>query len=107
MTICCKPYRAQAIRNLKLTPEEAGYFVFTGENTNTTYNPEDEKINILFKDGQCPGHLPGRQCPDQPEPVFRSEKILYLLSCVRNPVNDCFHSKQINICNFLQRRSRD
>lgn len=43
--------RAQAIRKLKLTPEEAGYFVFTGENTNTTYNPEDEKINILFKDG--------------------------------------------------------
>src|SRR5450631_984671 len=31
--------------------EEAGYFVFTGEATNTTYDPSDERINILFKDG--------------------------------------------------------
>lgn len=31
--------------------EETGYFVFTGEAINTTYNLEDEKINILFKDG--------------------------------------------------------
>ncbi|HEX6846049.1 MAG TPA: phosphohydrolase, partial [Chitinophagaceae bacterium] len=29
----------------------ADYFVFTGEAINTTYNPEDERINILFKDG--------------------------------------------------------
>jgi len=31
--------------------EEARYFVFTGQAVNTTYNPADEKINILFKDG--------------------------------------------------------
>ncbi len=31
--------------------EEAGYFVFTGEAMNTTYDPSDERINILFKDG--------------------------------------------------------
>lgn len=36
---------------LGLTEEEAGYFVFTGEASNTTYDPADEKINILFKDG--------------------------------------------------------
>ncbi|MBC7874021.1 MAG: HD domain-containing protein, partial [Ferruginibacter sp.] len=36
---------------LGLSKEEAGYFVFTGEATNTTYNPGDERINILFKDG--------------------------------------------------------
>ncbi|MCG2614423.1 HD domain-containing protein [Terrimonas sp. NA20] len=37
---------------LGFTPEEvANYFVFTGEASNTTYNPADEKINILFKDG--------------------------------------------------------
>src|SRR4030095_12737460 len=34
-----------------ISTEEANYFVFTGEAMNTTYNPEDEKINILFKDG--------------------------------------------------------
>jgi HD superfamily phosphohydrolase len=31
---------------------EASYFVFAGEAANTTYNPGDERINILFKDGQ-------------------------------------------------------
>jgi uncharacterized protein len=44
-------HRDHAIRTLGLTKEEAGYFAFTGEHANTTYNPEDEKINILFKDG--------------------------------------------------------
>jgi HD superfamily phosphohydrolase len=43
-------HRSRAIRKLDLDPAEAAYFVFTGEHTNTTYNPEDEKINILFKD---------------------------------------------------------
>ncbi|PZR22584.1 MAG: phosphohydrolase [Citrobacter freundii] len=37
---------------LELTEAEvAEYFVFTGEASNTTYNPSDERINILFKDG--------------------------------------------------------
>lgn len=37
---------------LELSEEEtAEYFVFTGEASNTTYNPADERINILFKDG--------------------------------------------------------
>lgn len=31
--------------------EEAGYLVFTGQAENTTYDPSDEKINILFKNG--------------------------------------------------------
>src|SRR5258708_1279109 len=38
-------------RQLSLTMEEPGYFVFTGQTTNTTYDPSDEKINILFKNG--------------------------------------------------------
>jgi uncharacterized protein len=38
-------------RQLSISPEEAGYFVFTGQAVNTTYNPLDEKINILFRDG--------------------------------------------------------
>jgi HD superfamily phosphohydrolase len=36
---------------LNITEQDAAYFVFTGEHTNTTYNATDEKINILFKDG--------------------------------------------------------
>jgi HD superfamily phosphohydrolase len=35
---------------LKLTEEEASYFVFTGEAMNTTYNPYDEHIRVLYKD---------------------------------------------------------
>ncbi len=34
-----------------LSEEEAGYFCFTGEASNTTYQKADERINILFKDG--------------------------------------------------------
>jgi uncharacterized protein len=36
---------------LNITEAEARYFVFTGEAANTTYNPLDEHINVLFKDG--------------------------------------------------------
>lgn len=43
--------RASAARRLNLTPAEAEYFVFTGEAVNTTYNPYDEHIRVLFKDG--------------------------------------------------------
>jgi HD superfamily phosphohydrolase len=43
--------RRQVAQNLKITEEEASNFVFTGEAVNTTYNPFDERIKILFKDG--------------------------------------------------------
>jgi len=36
---------------MQISEKEAGYFVFTGEAVNTTYDPTDERINILFKDG--------------------------------------------------------
>jgi HD superfamily phosphohydrolase len=36
---------------LNITERESRYFIFTGEAENTTYNPTEEKINILFKDG--------------------------------------------------------
>jgi HD superfamily phosphohydrolase len=36
---------------LQLTEDEVRYFVFTGIASNTTYDPADERINILFKDG--------------------------------------------------------
>jgi hypothetical protein len=41
----------EAMDKLGITTNEADYFVFTGTTSNTTYNPEDERINILFKDG--------------------------------------------------------
>ena len=43
--------RAGISNALSIGPAEARYFVFAGEATNTTYNPADEKINILFKNG--------------------------------------------------------
>lgn len=43
--------RNDAALKMKLSTEEASYFVFTGEAVNTTYNPFDEHINILYKDG--------------------------------------------------------
>ncbi len=39
-------------QQLSLSPEETSYLVFTGEAVNRTYNPNNEKINIFFKDGQ-------------------------------------------------------
>jgi hypothetical protein len=41
----------EACEKLGISLEEADYFVFTGEASNTTYNPGDERINILYKDG--------------------------------------------------------
>ena len=41
----------EACEKLNISEKEAAYFVFTGEASNTTYDPGDERINILFKDG--------------------------------------------------------
>jgi uncharacterized protein len=38
-------------KRLGISPKEASYLTFTGEAVNTTYNPYDERIKILFKDG--------------------------------------------------------
>jgi HD superfamily phosphohydrolase len=46
-----KAKQLEAQELLGITAEETRYFVFTGEASNTTYNPGDERINILFKDG--------------------------------------------------------
>ena len=43
--------RKEACEKLGISEKESAYFVFTGEASNTTYNPGDERINILFKDG--------------------------------------------------------
>ena len=41
----------EASNKLGISEKESEYFVFTGEASNTTYNPGDERINILYKDG--------------------------------------------------------
>ncbi|MBC7904443.1 MAG: HD domain-containing protein, partial [Gemmatimonadaceae bacterium] len=42
--------RKEAAKKLGITELESKYIVFTGEAINTTYNPAEERINILFKD---------------------------------------------------------
>ena len=36
---------------LAISKEDASFLVFTGEAENSLYNPYDERINILFRDG--------------------------------------------------------
>jgi hypothetical protein len=43
--------RREVSGKLGIAKEDAGYLVFTGQAANTTYDPGDEKINILFRDG--------------------------------------------------------
>jgi HD superfamily phosphohydrolase len=43
--------RKDVAQKLGISETEAAYFVFTGEAVNTTYNPYDEHICILYKDG--------------------------------------------------------
>ena len=41
----------EAMQKMNISAEEASWLVFTGVATGSTYNFEDERINILFKDG--------------------------------------------------------
>ncbi len=43
--------RKEVAHKLGISETEAAYFVFTGDAVNTTYNPSDEHIKILYKDG--------------------------------------------------------
>lgn len=43
--------RQTILRQIKVSEKDLHYLVFTGETENTTYNPSDERIQILFKDG--------------------------------------------------------
>jgi uncharacterized protein len=42
---------AKVSRMLQISSHEASYLVFKGEAVNTTYNPNDERIKVLFKNG--------------------------------------------------------
>ncbi len=41
----------EAMQKLNISAEDAAWLVFTGEASGSTYNFEEEQINILFKDG--------------------------------------------------------
>ncbi|MBS1748833.1 MAG: HD domain-containing protein [Bacteroidetes bacterium] len=43
--------RKATMEKLRVSEPESAYLAFTGEAENRTYNPYNEKINILFKDG--------------------------------------------------------
>jgi HD superfamily phosphohydrolase len=43
--------RNRICQQMEIDPQDCHYFFFSGEAENTTYNPREEKINILFKDG--------------------------------------------------------
>ena len=44
--------RASIAHSSSLSQEDASFLVFTGEAENSLYNPNNERINILFKDGK-------------------------------------------------------
>lgn len=44
--------KKRMMEQLNINEKDASYLVFTGEAVNRTYNPYNEKINILFKDGK-------------------------------------------------------
>ncbi len=50
-----QPLRNKVCERLDISEAEARYLVFTGEAVNTTYDPHEERINILFKDGTVRG----------------------------------------------------
>jgi HD superfamily phosphohydrolase len=43
--------RKEIAEQLGISQEDANFLVFTGEAENSLYNPNNERINILFKDG--------------------------------------------------------
>jgi HD superfamily phosphohydrolase len=46
-----KTIKEKICNTLNIAENEAEYYVFSGETINTTYDPTEESINILFKDG--------------------------------------------------------
>ena len=46
-----KEAKNRICEQMQLTEQEADYFVLAGQAENTTYDTRDERINILFKDG--------------------------------------------------------
>ncbi|HEY8399339.1 MAG TPA: HD domain-containing protein [Flavihumibacter sp.] len=44
--------RTKLLEQTGFTPAELDYFAFSGETSNTTYDPQEERIQVLFKDGR-------------------------------------------------------
>lgn len=47
----CSIYKERALKKFKIKPEDLHYFVFTGNISNSAYNPQSEPIKILNRDG--------------------------------------------------------
>lgn len=47
--------RNRICAQLNISEADCHYFLFSGEAVNTTYDPHEERINILFKDGSVKG----------------------------------------------------
>jgi hypothetical protein len=58
--------------------EETDYFVFKGEITNSAYNTEEERINILMKNGEV---LDIREASDQLRLSVLSESVKKYFYC--------------------------
>jgi hypothetical protein len=46
-----KEKRQELMHALQIGPEDVSFLAFTGQAQNSLYNPDDERINILFRDG--------------------------------------------------------
>lgn len=46
-----KEKRQELMNALQIGPEDVSFLAFTGQAQNSLYNPDDERINILFRDG--------------------------------------------------------
>jgi prepilin-type processing-associated H-X9-DG protein len=45
-------HREKVAADNQITQEDAAFLVFTGEAENSLYDPHNERINILFRDGR-------------------------------------------------------
>jgi HD superfamily phosphohydrolase len=50
-TCTIEKLKTKVSQKLGISMDEARYLVFSGQAVNTTYDPADERINILFRDG--------------------------------------------------------
>jgi len=50
-TCTIEKLKTKVSKKLGISMDEARYLVFSGQAVNTTYDPADERINILFRDG--------------------------------------------------------
>lgn len=85
--------REQLIQAFNLTKKESEYFVFSGNIANNAYNPANDKINLLYKDGSI---LDIAEAADQLNISMLSKSVKKYYSCF---------PKQTLVNNFKKDRS--